>query len=92
MNVGDLFMGIIGCGYAIIATAMEGAACIGGALVDMYNTVDCSGYYNVYSDVALLILGDKVNKIALVVGIVIGANYMSLINGIHNRKKRRKKK
>jgi hypothetical protein len=90
MNVGGFIMGLIGCGHIIASKTMEAATCVICLMGNLYSDIDCVSDSGMYVDVARMICLDPVNKIALVVGIVIGVNYMNLVN-MYRRKKRRKK-
>lgn len=87
--MGGLFMGLIGCGHVIASKAVEAAACAICLMGNLYSDIDCVSDSGMSADVARMISLDPVNKIALVVGIVIGVNYMNLVN-MYRRKKRRK--
>ena len=89
MNVGGLLMGLIGCGHIIASKTMEAATCSIWLMDNLYSDINCVGDSGMSVDVARMICLDPVNKIALVVGIVIGVNYMNLVN-MYRRKKRRK--
>ena len=89
MNVGGLFMGIIGCGYAIAAEALqalESAICIVGG-INNFNVGMC--YSNLCGDVTFLKIHSSVGEVAFTAGVVVGVNYMNLVNKFKN--KRRKK-
>lgn len=90
MNVGGLLMGLIGCGHVIASKTMEAATCAICLMGNLYSDIDCVSDSGMSVDVARMISLDPVNKIALVVGIVIGVNYMNLVN-MYRRNKRKKK-
>lgn len=88
--MGVLPMGFTGCGYVIASKAMEAAQSVGCVLGHLHIVDDRGFTPDMYRDVAWMIAMDPINKIALVVGIVIGVNYMNLVN-TYQRKKRKKK-
>lgn len=89
VDVGGLFMGLIGCGHVIASKTMEAATCAVCLMGNLYSDINCVSDSGMSVDVARMISLDPVNKMALVVGIVIGVNYMNLVN-MYRRKKRRK--
>ena len=87
--MGGLFMGLIGCGHIIASKTMEAAACAICLMGNLYGGFDDISRTALPGDVAWRIALDPLNRVALAVGIVIGVNYMNLVN-MYRRYRRKK--
>ena len=87
--MGGLFMGLIGCGHIIASKTMEAAACVICLMGNLYSGFDDISRTALPGDVAWRIALDPLNRVALAVGIVIGVNYMNLVN-MYRRYRRKK--